>query len=106
VNGETNRGHDELHAWYKSLQSPEGQSCCNEQDCHPVEGRFVVSGGSGPWALEIRIGSQWVKVPHDRILPQPSPDGGVHACYSDPAAYMTQSRPGLMIRCVIIGGFS
>jgi hypothetical protein len=106
VLGEVKRGHDELHFWYKDLKSPEGESCCNEKDCHRVEGRFVEPGGVGPWSLEIRIGSRWVKVPRDRILSQPSPDGSVHACYSDPAPFMTESEPGLTIRCVIIGGLS
>src|SRR5690349_8414432 len=82
--GQTNSGHDELHYWYKTLRSPEGESCCNEKDCHPVEGRFVKTEAS-EWVLEIRIGNRWVKVPRDRILSQPSPDGAVHACYSDPA---------------------
>ena len=40
------------------------------------------------------IRNRWVKVPKDRILPQSSPDGGVHACYSDPAPYMTEMTPG------------
>jgi hypothetical protein len=43
--------------------------------------------------LEILIGKRWVKVPKDRILiiRQPSPDGGVDACYSDPAPLCTAS---------------
>jgi hypothetical protein len=98
--------HEAFHPWYRGLHSPEGESCCNEEDCHPVEGRFVAKGAEGAVALEIRINGRWVKVPKDRILPQPSPDGGVHACYSDPAPFMTETVPGLTIRCVMIGGFS
>ena len=46
--------------------------------------------------LEILIRNRWVKVPKDRILPESFPDGGVHACYSDPAPYMTETTPGLI----------
>ena len=67
-------GHDAFHEFYRGLRSPEGESCCNERDCHPVEGRFVPQGGG--YILEILIGKRWVKVPKDRILRQPSPDGG------------------------------
>jgi hypothetical protein len=94
--------HDAFHEFYRGLRSPEGESCCNEGDCHPVEGRYVRQGGG--FTLEIRIGTRWIKVPKDRILPQPSPDGAVHACYSDPAPFMTETAGGLIIRCVIIGG--
>ena len=97
-------GHDAFHSWYQGLRSPEGESCCNEKDCRPVDSRYVLAEGS--WTLEISIGGLWVKVPNDRILPQPSPDGGVHACYSEQAAYMTEARPGLVIRCVMIGGLT
>jgi hypothetical protein len=98
-------GHDAFHEFYRGLKSPEGESCCNEKDCHPVESRFRQDQGGG-FTLEILIGKRWVEVPKNRILPQPSPDGGVHACYSDPAPFMTETTPGLVIRCVIIGGFS
>jgi len=56
--------------------------------------------------LEILIRNRWVKVPEDRVLAVSSPDGGVHACYSDPAPFMTEVSPGLIIRCVIVGGLS
>src|SRR5262249_28052671 len=99
---QTAGGHDEFHSWYRGLKSPEGDSCCNEKDCHPVDSRYVTANGA--WTLEISIRGRWVKVPKDRILPQPSPDGGVHACYSDPAPFMTETHPGLVIRCVMVGG--
>ncbi|HXW27731.1 MAG TPA: hypothetical protein VEK55_00080 [Xanthobacteraceae bacterium] len=97
-------GHDAFHEFYRGLRSPEGESCCNEKDCRPVQGRYVREGGA--YTLEILIGTRWIKVPKDRILPEPSPDGAVHACYSDPAPFMTETAAGLIIRCVIIGGFS
>jgi hypothetical protein len=102
--GQTRPGHDALHYWYKTLKSPEGESCCNDKDCHPVEGRFVKTGDVGPWVLEIRIGNRWVTIPRDRILPQPCLDGAVHACYTDRTPYM--ATPGLTIRCVMIGSVS
>ena len=106
VMAQAESGHETFHRWYQGLKSPEGESCCNEKDCHPVDSRYVAGGVDGPWTLEILIRNRWVKVPKDRILPQPSPDGGVHACYSDPASYMTETTPGLVIRCVVIGGLS
>ena len=63
-------------------------------------------GPEGAFVLEILIRSRWVKVPKGRILPLSSPDGGVHACYSDPAPFMTEMMPGLVIRCVIVGGLT
>jgi hypothetical protein len=98
--------HDTFHTWYQGLRSPEGESCCNARDCHPVASRYTPVGPEGAWVLEILIRSRWVKVPKDRILPQSSPDGGVHACYSDPASFMTEMKPGLIIRCVIVGGLT
>jgi len=98
-------GHDAFHTWYQGLRSPEGESCCNEKDCHPVDYRYV-AGADGAWMLEILVGNRWIAVPKQRILPQSSPDGGVHACYSDPASFMTETQPGLVIRCVVTGGIS
>ena len=98
--------HDTFHTWYRGLKSPEGEGCCNERDCHPVAFRYEAAGPQGAWVLEILIRNRWVKVPQDRILPLSSPDGGVHACYSDPAPFMTEINPGLVIRCVIVGGLS
>ena len=98
--------HDTFHTWYRGLKSPEGEGCCNERDCHPVAFRYEAAGPQGAWVLEILIRNRWVKVPNDRILPLSSPDGGVHACYSDPAPFMTEINPGLVIRCVIVGGLS
>ena len=98
--------HDTFHTWYRGLKSPEGEGCCNERDCHPVAFRYEAAGPQGAWVLEILIRNRWVKVPQDRILPLSSPDGGVHACYSDPAPFMTEVNPGLVIRCVIVGGLS
>jgi hypothetical protein len=100
--GQDAGGHDRFHYWYRGLKTPEGDSCCNEKDCHPVDSRYAPADGK--WVLEISIGGHWIKVPADRILPQPSPDGGVHACYSDPAPFMTEVHPALVIRCVMIGG--
>jgi hypothetical protein len=105
LTAQTRDGHDAFHSWYQGLRSPEGDSCCNEKDCHPVDARYV-EGAPAEWMLEIRIGGRWVRVPPQRILPQPSPDGGVHACYSDPAPFMTETTPGLVIRCVVTGGVS
>jgi hypothetical protein len=103
---QADNGHAKFHEWYRGLKSPEGESCCNDKDCHPVEARYVQQRTTGAFVLQIRIRSRWVTVPRDRILPQPSPDGGVHACYSDPAPFMTETEGGLIIRCVMIGGFS
>ena len=105
LTAQTRGGHDAFHSWYQGLRSPEGDSCCNSKDCHPVDSRYA-EGADGERILEILIGDRWVLVPKQRILPQSSPDGGVHACYSDPAPFMTETTPGLVIRCVVTGGVS
>jgi hypothetical protein len=104
--GQGRGDHDTFHHWYRGLKSPEGEGCCNERDCHPVASRYAAEGPEGAWVLEILIRNRWVKVPEDRVLAVSSPDGGVHACYSDPAPFMTEVNPGLIIRCVIVGGLS
>jgi hypothetical protein len=44
-------GHDAFHEFYRGLKSPEGESCCNERDCHPVEGRFARIIGGFTWGI-------------------------------------------------------
>ena len=66
---ESRRGHDAFHEFYSHLRSPEGESCCNEKDCRPVEGRFVPEGRT--FTLEILIGARWKVSCRRSVRPAP-----------------------------------
>ena len=90
------------HDWYSDLKNPQGLSCCNDRDCHPVGHRYSPANGH-----EVEIQGEWVAVNPRVILPQSSPDGLVHACYlpfvsTVPFGFKTD----LTLRCVILGGMS
>lgn len=67
-------GDDPLAVWYRSLETPEGGSCCNMQDCGPVEARQTGDG----W--EILVADKWLAVPPSRILKRENADGRPIAC--------------------------
>jgi len=35
-------GADALAAWYRSLTTADGKSCCSMHDCAPAEARFLL----------------------------------------------------------------
>ena len=61
--------HTQHHDWYRSLQTPQGYSCCNgtvdgkEGDCRPVR----AEARDGEWWAY--FGGRWQPVPPSRILP-------------------------------------
>lgn len=61
-------------AWFNSLRTPEGASCCSIADCRPVEAQLVTDG----W--QIRIDDEWVDVPPEVILRRDNQDGRPIAC--------------------------
>lgn len=68
-------GDDALSAWYRSLKTPEGASCCNMQDCAPGEARQTSDG----WEVESSPG-EWEPVPADKILHRENMDGRPIIC--------------------------
>ena len=76
------------HEWLRSLQAPDGSSCCNERDCAPSDARIE----AGAWWVPASAG--WEKVPPERVLRTPNRDGrpvlcrlpsGVIVCFVPPA---------------------
>ena len=97
--------HAQGHDVYKAWRSPGGYSCCNARkidehgnitgDCRGVKHRITEKG------LEIYAESQWVVVPENRIIKEPSPDGGVHACISPPSAWEDHMPTSARILCIV-----
>lgn len=94
-------GSASAHEWYSGLKSPEGRSCCDQSDCRRVGHRYSPAHGH-----EIEISGRWVRVDPKIILPQSSPDGFTHACYTQYWWIDPPTRVYLTLRCVILGGMS
>ena len=69
--------------------------CCNTGDCRPVAYRLNAETGRE----EIEANGRWWPVEHDKMLAMPTPDGGAHACWSNPIG-----RP--LFRCIILPGMA
>jgi hypothetical protein len=52
-----NAGPTPAHDWYTGLKMPNGLSCCNHGDCHPVGHRYTPGSGH-----EIEIEGLWVRI--------------------------------------------
>ncbi len=83
------------HDWYSGLHSPSGELCCNARDCHPVPYRTNPATGRE----EIRANGTWHPVEYDKVLPLAPPDGGFHACWSNPTGTPR-------FRCIILPGMA
>ncbi len=64
-----------MAAWYRSLKTPNGGSCCSEADCRPVDARQTASG----WEISNGLG-KWDPVPPDRVLRRDNEDGRPIVC--------------------------
>lgn len=62
--------------WFRSLRTPEGQSCCDESDCARTQSRLGPSG----YQAQTPAG-EWVDVPNDRILRRDNPTGVPVMCW-------------------------
>jgi hypothetical protein len=89
------------HDWYSDLADRNGRSCCNDVDCHRVGHRYSPENGH-----EVEIRDQWITVDPRIILPQSSPDGLAHACYTPTWWSYPAVRVYFTIHCVILGGMS
>ena len=73
-------GTDPLTAWYRSLTTADGKSCCSMHDCAPAEARMK----EGRW--EVRIfpynadAPRWFPVPDRAVLRRENPDGRPILC--------------------------
>ncbi len=81
--------HSEFHNTYKTWKTPTGESCCNDQDCMPIDHIEVVRDGKLiGFKVHIvivtpggRVFDKWWDVPNSAVRPYNSPDYGAHACY-------------------------
>jgi hypothetical protein len=73
--------HDGYEKW---MQPPHPTlSCCNKQDCEPVEARYIEERG----VYQARIEGEWRDIPPAIILDpkkpeNATPDGSYHACWN------------------------
>jgi hypothetical protein len=84
-------GADALAAWYRSLITADGKSCCTMRDWAPAEARMK----EGHWEVLIRayeVGeTRWVAVPDPAVLRRENPDGRPILCRT----------PNGFIRCFV-----
>jgi hypothetical protein len=85
-------GPAQAHSWYSELKDKEGRSCCSQKDCRRVDMCSPAGGGEG-----LLIEGRCFKVPYDKVLDKPSPDGEVHACWN-----LRDGEPNIL--CVIFMG--
>ena len=73
-------GTDPLAAWYRSLVTADGKSCCSMHDCAPAEARIK----EGRWEVLIfpynADYARWVGVPDRAVLRRENPDGRPILC--------------------------
>jgi hypothetical protein len=73
-------GTDPLAAWYRSLTTTDGKSCCSMHDCAPAEAR--VRGNH--WEVLIlpydASSARWIAVPDRVVLRRENPDGRPILC--------------------------
>lgn len=73
-------------AWFKSLKTPYGGSCCDLSDCRRTEAEWRL-GEDGTWRWYARVQSYrgiiTIPIPEDRVLDQPkSIDGDAYVCHT------------------------
>ena len=61
--------------WYRSLQTPEGGSCCSVADCRPVVAELV----GDHWEIVPKDGPR-IPVPPNKVLHHTNMDGRPIAC--------------------------
>lgn len=64
-------------------------SCCDNRDCAPV-----AATGDADRGWRIWLQGDWRRVPPDRVLAIPSPDGRAHACVPPGSAAILCFVPG------------
>ena len=73
-------GTDPLAAWYRSLTTADGKSCCSMRDCAPAEARME----EGHWEVWIfpynADHGRWARVPERAVLRRENPDGRPILC--------------------------
>jgi hypothetical protein len=93
-------GFAAAHNWYEDLKAPNGQLCCNNDDCQSVGHRYTPESGH-----EVEIRGHWTTVSPNVILPISSPDGQTHACFEWRwSLYGSKTTVSFVLRCVILGG--
>lgn len=90
--------HDRLHEYYRHWKTTDGNSCCSNRDCKPVELRVTNAG------VQIFAEERWVDVPKEKIRPYISPDGRGHACIIPPFNLQSGSPLPLEKRILCVVG--
>lgn len=64
--------HDPYGGW---INPATGGSCCDDRDCQPARSYLGDDG-----FYYVFLTGRWRRVPPDRVLKIPSPDGSSHVC--------------------------
>lgn len=81
--------HDEFYKGWMRPDNPR-MSCCNVQDCAPVE---HVERRNGQWWMQRTTDGEWLEIPDQKIeRNRDTPDGRSHMCSS-----------GSLVFCAVIG---
>jgi hypothetical protein len=77
-----------LAPWFRSLQAPNGVSCCSNADCRTTDYRTKGDG------YEAFIDNRWIAVPRDRVLDHvDNPTGRAVVCYLPAMGILCFVRP-------------
>lgn len=85
-------GSADAHDLFANLHSPNGQLCCGDIDCKPVDECVLPDHHQG-----LMIEGTCTPIPPGTTLGMASPDGQAHACYGH-----TNGVP--FVRCAILPG--
>jgi hypothetical protein len=78
----------DLHAWFQSLKSPSGMSCCSEADCRYVVDRI---GSTGYQAF---FDNKWIDIPNEIVVRRDNPTGQAVLCATQDHSYLYCFVPG------------
>lgn len=86
--------HAKYHPTYKNWTIPGTKlSCCSSMDCRRIRAKWIpnISGQEGHWV--VAVNDVWKRVPEERILDVPSPDGAAHVCANEYGDIICFRRP-------------
>jgi hypothetical protein len=91
---------DHANDWIKELKNGNGEGCCGDNDCRPLERGNLTTTSSG--RLGVLLHGQVFLVPESSILRENSPDGRAWACPKMIPSLGGFSYSVVGIRCLLL----